>query len=112
MGNPDAQFYLSTLYIQGLGVTQNYKEAFKWAKLSSEQGYSNAQILLGLMYSSGEGTSEDLVYAHMWSNIAGSNGNSDGIENRDNLANRMTKKQITKAQKLARECVAKNYKSC
>jgi hypothetical protein len=34
------------------------------------------------------------------------------MENRDIVAKKMTPSQIEKAQTLAGECVAKNYKSC
>jgi hypothetical protein len=48
----------------------------------------------------------------MWSNIAASNGNETAKEYRDIIAKQMTPSQISEAQKLARECVAKDYKGC
>ena len=33
-------------------------------------------------------------------------------KNRDKLDKKMTAAQVTQAQKLARECVKKNYKGC
>jgi hypothetical protein len=48
----------------------------------------------------------------MWLNIAASNGNATGIKNRDIVAMMMTKEYLAEAQKLARECVKKNYKGC
>ena len=44
--------------------------------------------------------------------IRASNGHENAIELRDLLAQKMTSADISEAQKLARECVAKNYKGC
>ena len=54
----------------------------------------------------------DDVYAHMWGNIAASAGNPIGEKVRNMVAEDMTPSQIEEAQKLARECVAKEYKGC
>jgi hypothetical protein len=48
----------------------------------------------------------------MWWNIAASLGDEDSMEFRDKVAEGMTPADISKAQQLARECVAKNYKDC
>jgi TPR repeat protein len=111
-GDADAQFNLGVMYDNGKGVTQDYKQAVKWYKLAAEQGDADAQFNLGLMYYRGDGVTQDNVYAHMWFNIAGSNGNSLATKSRDIVAKDMTKEQIAEAQKLARECVAKDYKDC
>ena len=64
------------------------------------------------MYAFGEGILKDYVYAHMWYNLSASTGYERAIKNRDGVANLMTPADISAAQKLARECVAKNYKGC
>ncbi len=48
----------------------------------------------------------------MWWNISGSSGHKIAREQRDKLAKQMTPSQIEEAQRLARECVKKNYKGC
>ena len=60
----------------------------------------------------GKGVIQDNIYAHMWFNIAASQGHEEGAESRDSIAKKMTSSEIAEAQKLARECVAKNYKGC
>ena len=67
---------------------------------------------LSWMYLKGYGTLQDNVYAHMWANISASNGNANGVELRDGVSKEMTSTDISQAQKLARECAAKNYKDC
>ncbi|MEK9941784.1 MAG: tetratricopeptide repeat protein [Gammaproteobacteria bacterium] len=111
-GNATAQFNLGVMYRQGQGVPQDDKEAVNWYRKSAEQGYAWAQSNLGVMYGEGRGVPQDNVYAHMWFNIAASNGHDNARSNRDLAAKRMTTEQLTEAQKLARECVRKNYKDC
>ena len=55
---------------------------------------------------------KDEVYVHMWWNIAASTCNEDTAYNRDIVAKLVTPSQLEKAQDLARECVAKDYKGC
>ena len=64
------------------------------------------------MYANGKGVLQDNVYAHMWFNIAASNGHEIAAISRDIMVNEMTPSDISKAQQLARECVAKDYKGC
>ena len=111
-GNAKAQTSLGFMYASGQGVTQDYKESVKWHRLSAEQGNANAQTSLGFMYVLGQGVIQDDVYAHMWWNIAAASGNFFAQKNRDEVAKSMTSSQLEEAQKLARECVAKDYKGC
>ena len=64
------------------------------------------------MYATGEGVLQDDIYAHMWWNIAALSGAEDAHQYRDSVASRMTSADISTAEKLARECVASNYKGC
>ena len=52
-----------------------------------------------------------LSWRNRW-NIAASNGSDDGVKLRDEVASLMTSAQIAEAQKLARECIRKEYKGC
>ena len=99
---------------KGLTAAQNgdWATALKeWNPLAKE-GNAPAQYNLGLMNATGEGVIQDYVKAYMWWNIVASNGDDNGRKNRDIIAKQMTPSQIKKAQRLARECVAKNYKGC
>ena len=82
-------------------VVKQYRKA-------AEQGHALAQYNLGLMYDNGQGVPQDYAKAHMWYNLAASKlrpggGRDTAVENRDNVAKRMTPAQISDAQKLARE---------
>ena len=71
-----------------------------------------AQYNLGLMYANGQGVTKDYIRAHMWWNLASSAGDAGGDKNRDIVAKKMTPQQIEKAQDMARECQARNFKGC
>ena len=107
-----AQNNLGAMFEEGEGVLQDNKIAIKWYTVSSDQGHATAQYNLGVMYENGKGVLQDYVKAHMWYNISASNGTDTSGKNRDIIAEEMTPSQIEEAQKLARECVAKNYKGC
>ena len=111
-GNVLAQHNLGWMYSNGNGVLQDDKQALNWYRKSAKQGYAVAQLKIGIMYYQGNGALQDNIYAHMWLNIAASNGNTDAAEARDIIAERLTTSDMSKAQELARECVAKNYKGC
>ena len=83
----------------------------EWTPLA-EQGNVKAQYNLGLMYALGEGVIQDNVYAYMWWNIAASTGLDNAKKNKKIVTEKMTSSQIEEAQRLARECVKKNYKGC
>ena len=42
-GDATAQYNLGVMYRKGDGVPQDYEKAFKWNKLSADQGYVKAQ---------------------------------------------------------------------
>jgi TPR repeat protein len=99
-------------YDYGQGVVQDYAEAVRWYKLSAAQGLANAQYNLGLMYLQGQGVVQDTIKAHMWFNIAAVKGMKSAVENRNIAASKMTREQISQAQTLAKECLARNFKYC
>ena len=82
-------------------------EAVRWLRLAADQGYRSlgvdAQLSLGLMYQFGNGVPEDYVLACMWYNLSAAQGNENAQEIKDILEQRMTREQITEAQRLSRE---------
>ena len=106
------QFHLGTMYDYGKGVPKDYVMAVKWYKLAAEQGQAGAQEFLGHMYQFGNGVVKDNVKAYMWFNLAAAQTNIRAIENRNKISEIMTSQQIAQAQKLASECLARNYKGC
>ena len=111
-GNAVAQNNLGLMYHNGWGVPQDYKEAVYWYRLAAEQEHVDAQSNLANRYYYGEGVNKDIVYAHMWKNISASNGINKAKEELKIIEKKMTSSDISEAQRLARECVKKNYKGC
>jgi hypothetical protein len=64
------------------------------------------------MYYLGEGVLQNYSKSHMWMNIAGLSGVKNASKLREIIATDMTPTQIETAQRLARECVEKDYKGC
>ena len=110
--NAYAQLQIGNMYNEGLGVAQDYAEAVKWYKLAAAQGHAGAQYNLGNIYGNGQGVVQDYVRAHMWFNLAATKGQTNAVKNREVVSAKMTTHQIAEAQKLARECQARNYKNC
>lgn len=73
----------------------------------AEAGESVAQFQLGLLYSTGQkGIPLDYVTAHKWLNLAAVRGNDDAKRLRSELADVMSREEISEAQRLAREWVS------
>lgn len=71
-----------------------------------EGGAPDALFQLGLMYCSGREVDLDLVQAHKWFSLSAVRGNSDARRYRAEIATEMTKTQVARAQRLAREWLA------
>ena len=73
---------------------------------------AEAQYNLGNMYGRGTGVPENNVMAYMWWNLAAAQGDEDAKKNKGIVQEKMTPADISKAQTLSRECLAKDYKDC
>lgn len=111
-GKLSTQQFLGVMHSEGLGIPRDYKIALKWFTLAAKQGYFSSQIWLGGMYERGRGVPQDYIRAHMWYSLAGSNDSSLARARIDSIAKKMSSADIANSQKLARECLASNYKAC
>ncbi len=102
-GEPEAQFNLGLLYVDGHGVPQSLAEAVNWFRRAAEQDYAPAQHNLGAMYGSGQGVKRDYIQAYKWLNLCAAKGNSGCVAQRDLIAKKLKSKQIIEAQRLATE---------
>ena len=111
-GHLFAQYNLGVMYRFGEGVIEDYKEAAKWYHLAADQGLADAQHHLGVMYQNGHGVLQDNKKAHMWYNIARSRGSYWVHYNIKSISRWMTPADISKAQDMARQCLASDYQDC
>ncbi len=81
----------------------------EWRPLA-EQGNTSAQGIIGYMYHNGQGPPKDYVQAHMWYSIAARKGDRHAAGNRDSIATEMTRGDVSRAQRLAREWMEKHGK--
>ena len=65
-GDAIAQNNIGSLYMKGVGVSQNYEEARKYYEQAAVQGHAKAQYALGEMYRSGLGVDKDEDIACVW----------------------------------------------
>jgi TPR repeat protein len=72
-------------------------------EFAAQGGQPDALFELGLSFSTGRDGTVDLVQAHKWFNIAAMRGNDEAKRYRLEIAHDMSKAEIVKAQKLARE---------
>jgi len=100
-GDPEAQFNLGLLYLDGHGVPQSSVEAANWFRRAAEQDYAAAQHNLGAMYGSGQGVKRDFVQAYKWLNICAAKGNSGCVTQRDLIAKKLKAGQVAEGQRLA-----------
>jgi len=63
---------------------------------------------MGLDCCIGHSAESDLVEAHKWFNIAALRGNLDARRLRSEISSEMTRQQIARAQRLAREWLARH----
>lgn len=75
---------------------------------SAESGGHDALFQLGLMYSAGRDVELDLITAHKWFNLAALRGNEEAKILRQEIARDMSRRDISKAQRLARQWLSKH----
>ena len=108
----EAIFHLAQLYLWGQGVPADSVEAAKWFRKAAEDGNPDAQWMLGVCYRKGTGVEKDNVQAYALISAA-----VDGAENPEQkqgmsdvlnkIGKDMTPDDITKAQELSKEWIAK-----
>jgi TPR repeat protein len=69
-------------------------------------GTADALFQLGLLYCVGRDVDVDLIEAHKWFNLAALRGHDDAKRYRFEISREMTKPQISRAQRMAREWMA------
>lgn len=100
-GNADAEELIGVMYALGLGVDRDDERAFDWYLRASLKGHPGAQSGIGWYYEIGRGLpAPDLVRAYLWYTLSAIGGDIDAPDSLEELVPRMTKDQITRAQRL------------
>jgi TPR repeat protein len=75
---------------------------------AAQEGAPDALFQLGLLYCSGREVTLDLVEAHKWFNLAALRGNPEARRYRSEISAEMTRADIGRAQRAAREWLARH----
>lgn len=73
-GYVEAQFEIATLYVEGLGIPQNYKQAAFWFSKAADQGHVKSSQILGDLYATGYGVPRDYQKAAIRYKVAADRG--------------------------------------
>jgi len=103
-----AQFAFALSCFHGYGVPLDLDAALAWMKRAANQNFAEAQFALGIWYEEGEGVEPDAATAWMWYALAASNDNQQAQEHLERLESSLTKKELKRAQHLARSWVEEN----
>jgi hypothetical protein len=102
-GKPDAEYVVGAMYYTGNAVDADPRQAVVWFRRAAEKGHAEAQHALALMYRyHAAGLPADKVLAYMMWSLAASGGNSNALEQRAEIAKRMTAEQIEEALAMSR----------
>ncbi len=68
--DPDAQYYLARLYLNGNGAPHDPRQAARWFGLSAQKGQCQAQAMLGAMLFAGDHVPRQAARGLMWLTLA------------------------------------------
>jgi len=80
-GNPDAEYNLGLLYMNGLGVKKNNRLALMWFTRAGQQGLADAQYNAGVMFYLGKGVYPSYKSAIAWWQLAANKGHANAENN-------------------------------
>jgi exopolysaccharide production negative regulator len=69
-GDPDAQYQLGRMYLEGYGGVKDPKQAARWLQLGANKGQHQAQALLGTLLFNGDAGSRQAARGLMWLTLA------------------------------------------
>jgi uncharacterized protein len=65
-GDPDAQYHLGRMYLDGQGVGKNTKQAVRWLFAAANKGQYQAQAVFGALLFKGQSVARDAARGLMW----------------------------------------------
>jgi TPR repeat protein len=68
--DPNAQYNLARLYLEGTGVEKDARQAARWFNLAAEKGHHASQALLGHLLMNGQGVPRQRAKGLMWLTLA------------------------------------------
>ena len=95
-GDPEAQYNIGWMYLNGYGLAMNDRLALDWWQRASDQGYTDASFSIAMLYSLGEGqVKKDMDKAVEYYLMAVEDGHED--------ANMIVRSMLARDDKAVRE---------
>jgi exopolysaccharide production negative regulator len=69
-GDPEAQYQVGRMYLDGVGTPKDAVQASRWLRLAADMGQRNAQALLGAMLFKGTDVSRHAAMGLFWLTVA------------------------------------------
>jgi uncharacterized protein len=70
-GDPNAQYDLARMYLDGIGVDKDATQAARWLHLAADKNHAEAQALLGqLLFTGRDGVPQQRGFGLMWLTLA------------------------------------------
>ena len=69
-GDPEAQYQVGRMYLDGAGTPKDAVQASRWLRLAADMGQRNAQALLGSMLFKGKDVSRHAAMGLFWLTVA------------------------------------------
>ena len=69
-GDPEAQYQVGRMYLEGAGTPKDAVQASRWLRLAADMGQRNAQALLGAMLFKGKDVSRQAAMGLFWLTVA------------------------------------------
>ena len=69
-GDPEAQYQVGRMYLEGTGTPKDAVQAARWLRLAADMGQRNAQALLGAMLFKGTDVSRQAAMGLFWLTVA------------------------------------------
>lgn len=76
-GDPDAQYSLARIYLEGIGTARDPRQAVRWLSLSANKGQARAQAMLGDVLFRGEVAPRQGALGLMWLTLARDNATTE-----------------------------------
>jgi TPR repeat protein len=86
--DPEAQYYLARLYLDGVGAPHDPRQAARWFGLSAQKGQCQSQAMLGAMLFAGDHVPRQAARGLMWLTLAKENA-KDGASTDQEWINRL-----------------------
>jgi hypothetical protein len=81
--DPEAQYYLARLYLDGVGAPRDPRQAARWFGLSAQKGQCQSQAMLGAMLFAGDHVPRQAARGLMWLTLAKQNAKDGGVADQD-----------------------------